>query len=121
MIERKTFESNAEECIEIIKKYNIKYISFWENYVLEIVFHPTEKDCLAFEIKTDKIDDWSRSLVIWNKDLVKIAKEFNLPETIIGPSMYTTDGLADVIHSNPLNEDWEFEEMKMEIPVKGGH
>ena len=118
MIKRETFESNAKECIEIVKKYDIKYISFWENMVREIVFHPTKKDCLTFEIKTDTIDDWSRSLTIYGEDLIKIAEEFNLPEIIDAPSMYTTDGLANVIHSNPLTEDWEFEEMRMQIPIR---
>lgn len=117
-LNRDNFESNAEECIAIIKENNIKYISFWENYMLEIVFHPTEKDVLTFDINLDVFDNWSRSLYLSGKDLTKIAKEFNLPDPIIAPSMYSTDGSANVIHSNPLCENWEYDEMRMEIPVK---
>lgn len=114
---RTSFESNAEECIKIIKKYNIKYISFWDNMTLEIVFHPNKNDCLSFDIDLDVLNNWSWSLDIMHQDLIKIAEEFNLPDPIIGPSMYSTDGSANVIHSNPLNSDYEFQEMRMEIPT----
>lgn len=117
-LERDNFDSTAEECIRIIKENNIKYVSFWENYILEIVFHPTEKNVLTFEIDLDVLNNWSRSLIISQEDLSIIAEALNLPEVIVAPSMYSTDGLANVIHSSPLTEDWEFEEMKMEISTK---
>ena len=117
-LNRNTFESNAKECISIIKANDIKYISFFENSVLEIIFHPTENEVLTFEINLDVLNNWSRSLKISARDLVVIAEELNLPETIIAPSMYSTDGSANVIHSSPLCNDWEYDEIRMEIPVE---